>query len=134
MKTSAFLSVFAILLSFLCGRGSNLDTSFDKTYLYFQVDEIPSFQHDNKDLLEYVYSRIEWPKGLEAQGTVVVSFTVMGSGEISDVHVVKSLAQQCDEQIVRILMDMPKWTPGLKGDQFVSVIMFLPINFKIYVD
>ena len=84
--------------------------------------------------MEYLAQNIHYPQaavqaGIE--GRVMVRFVVETDGSINDCTVFESLSKECDEEALRVVKGMPKWKPGYKDGQPVSVGFFLPIRFKI---
>lgn len=67
--------------------------------------------------------------GLE--GRVVVKFKVETDGSIGDVTVAKSLGPVLDAEAVRVVKNMPRWTPGRENGKTVAVSMLIPIEFKL---
>ncbi len=86
------------------------------------------------DMLTYIYTHIKYPgdareNGIE--GTVVVSFIVNKSGQISEPEVVYSLSDDCDEEALRVILSMPNWVPGEIDGKPVSCRFKLPIKYKL---
>ena len=56
-------------------------------------------------------------------GDVEVSFEVLNSGLITNVKVDKSLCNDCDEEVLRLIKEGPKWkvTKGRKARAKVKV-------------
>lgn len=64
-------------------------------------------------------------------GKVIVQFVVGKNGAISNVKVVKSIDPSLDREAVRVVSDMPKWTPGKQNGTSVNVRYTLPVTFKL---
>lgn len=65
------------------------------------------------------------------EGKVVVQFVVTKTGEIGDVNIVKGVAPSLDEEAIRVVRGMARFTPGKVGGENVAVWYTLPIAFKI---
>ena len=65
------------------------------------------------------------------QGTVYVSFIVEKDGSISHVNVARGIGGGCDEEAVRVIRKMPKWSPGKQRSIPVRVKINVPIKFKL---
>jgi len=65
------------------------------------------------------------------QGTVVCQFVVEKDGSISNVTVLRSADPLLDAEAVRVIRQMPLWSPGMKDGQPVRVRYTLPISFKL---
>ena len=65
------------------------------------------------------------------QGTVYVTFVVEPSGNVSDVRVLRGIGGGCDEEAIRVIQSMPKWTPGKQRGKSVRVQFNMPIKFTL---
>ena len=103
------------------------------TFLYLEVDELPHFQSDVfNTVMEYIYSNIEYPSQIDLQGSIIVSFVVTKFGDIANIKIEKTLFKECDNEVTRVLLEMPKWIPGRKNNENVNTLLFLRIDFTIY--
>ncbi|MCB0547302.1 MAG: TonB family protein [Phaeodactylibacter sp.] len=85
-------------------------------------------------LVEFMSSKLKYPeeaKAANAEGLVVVQFTVAKDGSVQDAKVVKSVGHGCDEAALAVVNAMPDWTPAMKDGQPVSMQMSLPFSFKL---
>lgn len=62
-------------------------------------------------MMQFVFSNLKHPDG-NPGGEVVASFMVKGSGELTDVAIVESLTDACDQEVIRIINLMPAWLPA----------------------
>lgn len=65
------------------------------------------------------------------QGRVIVLFIVETDGRVSNVRVEQSLYPSLDAVAIRVVKDMPIWTPGKKYGYPVRVPMKVAINFRL---
>ncbi len=63
------------------------------------------------------------------KGRVFLSFIVHKDGQITDVNVLKGLGSGCDEEAIRLVKAMPRWTPGSQDGQPLNVRYNWPISF-----
>lgn len=63
------------------------------------------------------------------QGRVVVQFVIRSDGSVSDAKVVRGIDPELDREAIRVVMSMPKWTPGMSNGKPVNVLFKMPINF-----
>jgi protein TonB len=68
---------------------------------------------------------------MNVEGKVFVQFVIDKDGSPSDITVLKGIGSGCDEEAVRVIKNMPKWTPGKQRGRPVKVRMSLPIVFKL---
>jgi protein TonB len=65
------------------------------------------------------------------QGKVFVTFVVEKDGSITDVKVLRGIGGGCDEEAVRVIKGMPKWSVGKQRGKPVRVQFNMPIVFKL---
>ena len=85
-------------------------------------------------MMEYVAKNVKYPqeaKDKEIQGRVFVGFVVEKDGSVTNVKVTRGIGGGCDEEAVRVIKAMPKWTPGKQKGKPVRVNYQIPINFKL---
>src|SRR5690554_517603 len=98
------------------------------------VEQMPSFPGGDAALMKYLGSSIKYPaiaKDAGIQGTVFVTFVVDEKGDVKDVKVLRSLGGGTDEEAIRVVRNMPKWTPGKQRGKPVKVQYNLPIRFTL---
>lgn len=76
-----------------------------------------------------VYPAIAQEQGI--QGKVLVRFTVMTDGSISDITVEQSLSKECDQAAIEAVRKLSKFIPGKKQGHPVAVLLHLPVTFKL---
>ena len=85
-------------------------------------------------MMQWVSDNMQYPVAAHKegiQGRVIVRFVVAEDGSIEDAAVMRSLDPGCDEEALRVVKMMPKWTPGKQNGKPVSVYYTLPILFKL---
>lgn len=65
------------------------------------------------------------------EGIVYVSFIVDTNGKVRNVKTKKGIGFGCDEEAVRVIKMMPKFTPGTQNGNRVRVVYNVPIAFKL---
>lgn len=98
------------------------------------VEQMPSFPGGDAELLQYLSKNTKYPaiaKDAGIQGTVYVTFVINKDGEVSDVKVLRSIGGGCDEEAIRVVENMPDWTPGKQRGKSVPVQYNLPIRFTL---
>ena len=77
---------------------------------------------------------MKYPEAAEkagTQGRVIATFVVEKDGSISNARVVKSVSKELDEEALRVINAMPKWTPGMQSGKNVRVKYTIPISFRL---
>ena len=98
------------------------------------VDQMPQFPTGEDGLGRFIGEYMRYPsqaKEENIQGRILCSFIVRKDGTVSDIEVVNGLNHELDNEALRVLSMMPKWTPGKNDNKTVSVKCILPIDFTI---
>lgn len=98
------------------------------------VEEQPSFPGGPGALMAWLNDNIKYPvvaaeNGI--QGKVIVQFVVGKNGSISNVKVLRSVDPSLDKEAVRVVSNMPNWTPGKQNGASVNVRFTLPVTFRL---
>ncbi|MDW3196427.1 MAG: TonB family protein [Cytophagales bacterium] len=72
----------------------------------------------------------EVAKRMGVTGTVLISFKVNVTGELTDFQVIRGLGAGCDEEAVRVVKEGPQWTPATSGGQAVPVTSEVEVQFN----
>lgn len=102
--------------------------------VYDVVEQMPSFPGGISGLRTYLNQNIRYPAEAQencVQGRVVVSFVVGKDGHISDVTVLRSVDPSLDKEAVRVIRNMPRWSPGKQGGEPVRVRYNVPVSFRL---
>jgi len=94
--------------------------------------QAPMFQGGESGLRQYLADNLVYPDSaakLGIEGRVHVSFNVNADSTISDAAIVKSIGGGCDEEAIRVVNEMPNWTPARKQGEIVSSQQELSIDF-----
>ena len=94
----------------------------------------PKFQGGGvEDFALWVNSKVEYPESVslrDGSRTVIVEFTVLTDGTVSDVHAVFGSNTLLNDAAVAAVSKSPKWTPAeFKGEKR-SVRMTVPVVFS----
>ena len=98
------------------------------------VEQMPSFPGGDQKMYQYLGNNIKYPQVAREtgiQGRVFVNFVVEPDGSVSNVKVLRGIGGGCDEEAMRVVKSMPKWTPGKQRGKAVRVSYTLPVVFKL---
>lgn len=98
--------------------------------IYDAVDTQARF---NGSVSSYIKKNLKYPAKAfmdGIKGTVVVSFVVEKTGEISNVQVARSAEPSLDREAVRLVKYMPLWSPAIKNGSQVRSRTSLSIVFE----
>lgn len=106
----------------------------EENKVFDMVEENPSFPGGQAALMQWLNANIKYPviaaeNGIE--GRVIVQFVVSKTGSISDVRVVRGVDPSLDKEAVRVVNNMPNWTPGRQNGTTVNVRFTLPVTFRL---
>ena len=84
------------------------------------MEEMPEFPGGTEALKEYLDKNMKYPaeakeKGI--QGRVIVQFVVDEKGKVTSPKIVRSVDPSLDAEALRLIENMPQWTPGKKTDE-----------------
>ncbi|ADB42146.1 M56 family metallopeptidase [Spirosoma linguale] len=101
--------------------------------IFAVVEQTPEFPGGIPGLMTYLEKNLKYPEAAEkanVHGRVFVSFVVTKTGEITDVQILKGIGYGTDAEAVRVVQNMPNWTPARHNGEAVNVKYTLPINFQ----
>jgi protein TonB len=111
----------------------NISGSNSSDEVFLVPDELPSFGENKSDLIKYILNQINIPveaKENRIEGKVIVEFIIGKNGEVNSVRVLRGLGWGCDEEVIRVIEEMPKWKAGKHHGKPVQVKLILPVAFK----
>lgn len=132
MKT--ILSFCLILLGFSSVYSQNTETGSDPNEVYTIVQQAPKFPGN---INTWLSDNIAYPSDAKKdsiQGTVYVSFVVEKDGSVSGVKVLRGDNKLLDDESVRVVSSMPKWSPGMQNGHTVRVQYMVPIRYMLNND
>jgi TonB family protein len=150
----AIPAFFAVLFLFAAGSASNLtaqntqqqvkpaaeqqnltqDKLKAEEKVYKEVETMPSYPGGDEALYKYLMENIKYPEEAKAkniQGTVFSTYVIEKDGSVTNVKLLRGIGGGCDEESIRVISSMPKWSPGMDKGKPVRVQFSLPINFKL---
>ena len=114
---------------------ANAKIEMDKQGYYNRAEVAPAYTGGQSALETYINDNIQYPanaidNGIE--GVVNVQFAVDDKGNVSNVSTVgPKLGYGLEEEAIRVVSKMPKWTPGQVKKKNVKVWRTLPINYRL---
>ena len=98
------------------------------------VEQQPEFPGGAAEMYNYLGKEVKYPEmaiDSSIQGKVYVKFVIKKNGSIGEVKVVRGVHKTLDDEAVRVIKSMPKWTAGEQRGKKVNVWFTLPVNFRI---
>lgn len=106
----------------------------DDNKVFMVVEKMPSYPGGDAALMKYLRKNVKFPAIAQEngiQGRVYVEFVVNKDGRIVDVKILKGVDRSLDEEALRVVKNMPNWTPGEQRGKAVRVSYRLPISFTL---
>lgn len=107
----------------------------DKDKIHETCDIMPEFPGGQSALLQFLAKSIKYPVEAQQQGKqgkVTVTFIVEKDGSITNAKVIQALYPSLDEEALRVINSMPKWTPGkMKDGKVVRVQYTVPLTYRL---
>lgn len=97
----------------------------------FYADIMPSFPGGEKQMVNYIQNHLRFPFEDGVSGKVFVEFVIAADGSITQVQLLKGIHPAFDDEAMRVISKMPKWTPGKFKGRNVQVRKVIPINFVV---
>jgi periplasmic protein TonB len=94
----------------------------------------PEFPGGQIRLNDYLDKHLVYPKRAKKkrlEGKVFAQFAVEEDGTLTSIRISKSLSKECDEEVIRLLKNSPKWIPATENGKPVKNWMVLPIEFSL---
>ncbi|MBL4657879.1 MAG: energy transducer TonB [Flavobacteriales bacterium] len=94
----------------------------------------PIFGTGEEDRIAYLEQHIRYPqRAIDARisGKVYVSYIVSERGKLQNIKLVRGIGGGCDKEVLRVVKAMPRWNPGMMGDQKVAVKGGMFFEFKL---
>ena len=101
--------------------------------VYDIVEQQPEFPGGPSAMAKWLGDNIKYPaeaakKGIE--GRVIVQFVVGSDGTVGNVNIMRGVDPLLDQEAVRVINAMPKWTPGKQDGKVVAVKYTIPVTFR----
>lgn len=110
----------------------NTKITEDEEAPFVIVEQMPQFPGGEKEMMKFIYDNLKYPilaQEMGVSGTVIINFVVGREGEITNIKVGRSIGGGCDEEAIRVLEKMPRWSPGRQGGKTVRVSYTVPFKF-----
>ena len=106
----------------------------DEGEVFQVVEQMPEFPGGMEKLMDYLSKNIKYPSMAQEnniQGRVIVEFVVNKDGSIVEPKVMRSVDTSLDNEAMRVIKLMPKWTPGKQRGKAVRVRYTVPVLFRL---
>jgi len=86
------------------------------------------------NISSYIYLNIKYPRTArrnKTKGTVIVSFVVRPDGTLDSIEIIQSVSKEIDEAVLKVIKNMPRWTPASYRNNVFSTRLTLPIMLNL---
>ena len=142
---NTMIILFALAMCVGCGQSSeqkeeSVPTDVTKAekqeqvQVFRVVEVMPKFPGGDAELLKFIAKNVKYPQESQnkgEQGRVICSFVVTKDGTLTNYKVIRGISPALDQEAVRVLQMMPRWTPGTQRGEPVAVKYTVPITFKL---
>ena len=94
----------------------------------------PQFPGGIYEMQKWIMHNINYPEAAREnreQGIVYVKFIVGSDGVLRDITIARGVSESLDNECLRLVAAMPRWTPGYQDGKPVNVSFTLPISFRL---
>ena len=110
---------------------SDIDSIMEQVKLQ---EEFPEYKGGVSALYKYLSTKIKYPRDARdnsIQGKTIVKFSVDETGKIHNIKTINPIYPLIDFEAMRVINEMPAWTPGKQNGKNVEVWFTLPVSFKL---
>ena len=134
MKTKLLSLIISLFACSLLVAQEQPIQKVDVNGVYLIPDKMPEYPGGVPAMMKFLSSNVKYP--VEAQknaisGRVIVQFVVMEDGTLSQAKVIRGVDPLLDEEALRVVKEMTKWTPGIVDGKTVKVKFTVPIMFSL---
>lgn len=98
-------------------------------------EKMPEFPGGLNKCIEYINKNMIYPEEAikkNMQGRTILQFIINKDGSVSDIEVARSSGSELlDNEAIRVVKSMPKWTPGEDKGKKVDTMFTMPFMFRI---
>ena len=106
-------------------------TNPEEVLSYAEV--MPEFPGGMPEMLKYLLENMIYPEEMKEngiEGRIFVQFVVTKTGSVEDVTIARGI-DGLNREAIRLVKQMPNWSPGKNNGKEVNVKMVIPIRFSL---
>ncbi|MBA3970772.1 MAG: energy transducer TonB, partial [Bacteroidetes bacterium] len=95
-----------------------------------KIEKFAQIMPEMEGMSQFIRDNLKYPSIAVDNGTkgvVYVTFVVDLDGSINDIKLIKGIGDGCEQEALRVVAMMPKWTPGMTEGKPVRVQCTLPV-------
>ncbi|HCS19357.1 MAG TPA: hypothetical protein DIW47_02145 [Bacteroidetes bacterium] len=114
-------------------KGPQTDPGSSDNSIVLGASKMPEFPGGEEAMLAYIINELVYPPlAIEngIQGKVMVTFVIEKDGSLSNIAILsKRVGWGIEDEAIRVVKTMPRWSPGENNFRPVRVRINLPIKF-----
>ena len=106
-------------------------TNPEEVLSYAEV--MPEFPGGMPEMVKYLLENMIYPEEMKEngiEGRIFVQFVVSKTGSVKDVTIARGI-DGLNREAIRLVKQMPNWSPGKNNGKEVNVKMVIPIRFSL---
>jgi len=110
------------------------DEEIEEDKIFIHVKNMPKFPGGINALRSYIANNVKYPtvaKENGIQGTVYLRFEVTKTGSVGKVELQKGVDPLLDDEAIKVVKKLPRFTPGEQNGRKVNVWYSLPVTFRL---
>lgn len=97
-------------------------------------EELAQFPGGDLAMQKYMQNKVNYPviaKTQGIEGSVMVSISIDENGNLTNMEIINGIGGGCEEEVLRVLSEMPKWNPTKQAGHSLKTKQIISINFKL---
>jgi len=107
----------------------------DSTQIVYDfVEIVPEYPGGPSEMGRWIAENITYPEDAKEngeEGVVYVKFIIGDDGVLRDITIARGVSESLNNECLRLIAAMPKWSPGYQDGKPVNVSFTLPIKFSL---
>ena len=98
------------------------------------VMELAAPAGGRRQFKRYLEENMRYPEQAlknNVEGKVTIQFTVGSTGQVSDFRVIRGIGYGCDEEVIRLIKQGPKWSPTKRNEESVTDRVRVRMRFTL---
>jgi protein TonB len=136
MKNLVIITTISLTTSIFsfATNGIGIPTNPSVEAPFMVQEEVASFPGGEQALQQYVNKYITYPTMAKQQGIegkVIVSLEIDENGKVQEIEVIQGIGGGCEEEIIRVLSEMPNWMPTMQAGHQIKAKKIFSFNFQL---
>lgn len=102
--------------------------------VYRVVEQMPVYPGGADSMNAFISAHLKYPRSARENsisGKVVIEAVVETDGSLSEIKIKTAVSPKLDEEAMRLVKLMPKFSPGQQKGKPVRVMITIPVEFKL---